>query len=328
MPDPTDPRVTVDVHLGADDLADALRADVRAGLASAPRELPPKWFYDDHGCDLFDQITRLPEYYPTETERGILRSEADAIVAASGADTLVELGSGTSDKTRTLLDAFQRAGRLRRFIPFEVNEATVRAASSQIAAAYPGIAVHAVVGDFERHLGAIPREGRRMVAFLGSTIGNFAPHERKQFLSELADNLQPGDTLLLGTDLVKDVGRLEAAYDDPQGVTAAFNRNVLTVMNRELHADFAVDRFAHVAFFDRDEEWIEMRLRSLDDQHVTIADLGLSVDLVAGEEIRTEISAKFTRQKVESELASAGLRLDRWMTDPAADFALSLAFRD
>ena len=328
MPDPTDQRVTVDVHLGADDLAEALRADVRAGLASAPRELPPKWFYDDHGCDLFDQITRLPEYYPTETERGILRAEADTIVAASAADTLVELGSGTSDKTRTLLDAFQHAGRLHRFIPFEVNEATVRAASAQIAAAYPGTAVHAVVGDFERHLGVIPREGRRMVAFLGSTIGNFAPHERKQFLSELADNLRPSDSLLLGTDLVKDVGRLEAAYDDAQGVTAAFNRNVLTVMNRELHADFVVDRFAHVAFFDRDEEWIEMRLRSLDDQQVTIADLGLSVDLAAGEEIRTEISAKFTRQKVESELASAGLRLDRWMTDPAADFALSLAFRD
>ena len=227
-----------------------------------PREVPPKWFYDDRGCELFDQITRLPEYYPTETERGILAAEADAIVEASGADTLVELGSGTSDKTRTLLDAFARADRLRRFIPFEVNEATVREASAQIAAAYPGIAVHAVVGDFERHLGAIPREGRRLVAFLGSTIGNFAPHERKQFLSELADNLRPGDSLLLGTDLVKDIGRLEAAYDDAQGVTAEFNRNVLRGDEPRAHADFAVDRFEHVAFFDRDEEWIEMRLRS------------------------------------------------------------------
>jgi L-histidine N-alpha-methyltransferase len=327
---PTDPRstITVDVLLTAADLAEALRADVRDGLSSTPRELPPKWFYDDHGCDLFDQITRLPEYYPTETERGILRAEADAIVATSTADTLVELGSGTSDKTRTLLDAFQRAGTLRRFIPFEVNEATVRAASDQIAAAYPGIAVHAVVGDFERHLAAIPQEGRRMVAFLGSTIGNFAPHERKQFLSEVADNLRPGDSLLLGTDLVKDIARLEAAYDDRQGVTAEFNRNVLAVMNRELGADFAVDRFEHVAFFDRDEEWIEMRLRSLDPRRVTIADLGLVLDFAAGEEVRTEISAKFRREKVESELASAGLRLDRWMTDPAGDFALSLAFRD
>jgi len=322
------PTISVDVHLSADDLTAALRADVRAGLASAPRELPPKWFYDDRGCDLFDQITRLAEYYPTETERSILRAEADAIVAASGADTVVELGSGTSDKTRTLLDAFARAGQLRRFIPFEVNEATVRAAAEQIAIAYPGVSVHAVVGDFERHLGVIPREGRRIVAFLGSTIGNFAPHERKQFLSELADNLRPGDSLLLGTDLMKDIGRLEAAYDDSQGVTAEFNRNVLAVMNRELHADFAVDRFAHVAFFDRDEEWIEMRLRSLDAQRVTIADLDLTVDFAAGEELRTEISAKFTRGKVESELASAGLRLDRWMTDPADDFALSLAFRD
>jgi L-histidine N-alpha-methyltransferase len=327
-PDDRRSTITIDVLLTADDLAAALRADVREGLSASPRELPPKWFYDDRGCDLFDQITRLPEYYPTETERGILRAEADAIVAAAHADTLVELGSGTSDKTRTLLDAFERAGTLRRFIPFEVNEATVRAASEQIVAAYPGIAIHAVVGDFERHLASIPQEGRRMVAFLGSTIGNFAPHERKQFLSEVAENLRPGDSLLLGTDLVKDIGRLEAAYDDAQGVTAEFNRNVLTVMNRELGADFEVDRFAHVAFFDRDEEWIEMRLRSLDSQRVTISALDLTLDFAAGEEVRTEISAKFRREKVEAELASAGLRLDRWMTDPAADFALSLAFRD
>jgi L-histidine Nalpha-methyltransferase len=318
----------VDVLLHPEDLAAALRTDVLDGLASSPRELPPKWFYDDRGCELFDEITRLPEYYPTETERTILRAEADAIVAASGSDTLVELGSGTSDKTRTLLDAYARAGSLRRFIPFEVNEATVRAASEQIAAAYPGITVHAVVGDFERHLASIPQEGRRMVAFLGSTIGNFAPAERKQFLSEVADNLRPGDSLLLGTDLVKDVGRLEAAYDDSQGVTAEFNRNVLAVMNRELLADFVLEQFEHVAFFDRDEEWIEMRLRSLADQRVTIADLDLVVDLADGEEIRTEISAKFRKEKVEAELASAGLRLDRWMTDPAGDFALSLAFRD
>jgi L-histidine N-alpha-methyltransferase len=327
MPEACAP-VVVDVLLQPEDLDAALRADVRDGLASIPRGLPPKWFYDDHGCDLFDQITRLPEYYPTEAERSILRSQSAAIAERSGADTLVELGSGTSDKTRVLLDAFAARGSLARFIPFEVNEATVRAAARQINAEYPGIAVHAVVGDFEHHLARIPREGRRLVAFLGSTIGNFAPAARKQFLAEVSDNLRPGDSLLLGTDLVKDIDRLEAAYNDSQGVTAEFNLNVLTVLNRSLDADFAVDHFEHVAFFDRDEEWIEMRLRSLADQHVTIGDLDLTVGFGAGEEMRTEISAKFRRDKVESELASAGLRLDRWMTDAAGDFALSLSFRD
>lgn len=325
---PTDPTITVDVHLDPDDLAAALRADVRNGLTAPAKQLPPKWFYDDRGCELFEQITRLPEYYPTETERGILHAHAAQIAEASGADTLVELGSGTSDKTRVLLDAFAARQHLARFIPFEVNELTVRAAATQIAAEHPGISVHAVVGDFERHLGEIPQEGRRLVAFLGSTIGNFAPHERKQFLGELADNLRPGDSLLLGTDLVKDVDRLEAAYNDSLGVTAEFNLNVLRVVNRELDANFAVDRFEHHAFFDRDEEWIEMRLRSLDDQVVRVGDLDLEVAFAAGEELRTEISAKFRRAKVEAELSSAGLRLDRWLTDPHDDFALSLAFRD
>jgi L-histidine N-alpha-methyltransferase len=331
MTQPADsPACTVDVHLGPEDLDDALRADVRSGLhrPSGTRELPPKWFYDDHGCELFDRITRLPEYYPTETERSILRAGADEIARRSGADTLVELGSGTSDKTRTLLDAFAATGQLTRFIPFEVNEATVRAAADDIATTYPGVAVHAVVGDFERHLARIPQEGRRCVAFLGSTIGNFEPAGRKQFLSELADNLRPGDSLLLGTDLVKGVARLEAAYNDREGVTAAFNRNVLTVINRRLGADFAVDRYEHVAFFDRREEWIEMRLRSLTDQTVTIRELDLVVDFTEGEELRTEISAKFRRRGVIAELASAGLRLDRWFTDPAGDFALSLSVRD
>jgi L-histidine N-alpha-methyltransferase len=330
MTQPTDANVTVDVHLRAADLDGALRDDVRRGLSrpTGQRDLPPKWFYDDHGCVLFDEITRLPEYYPTETERSILGASAADIAIRSGADTLVELGSGTSDKTRTLLDAFAARGQLHRFIPFEVNEATVRTAAGEIAARYPGVAVHAVVGDFERHLATIPQEGRRCVAFLGSTIGNFEPGERKQFLAELAENLRPGDSLLLGTDLVKDVGRLEAAYNDSQGVTAAFNRNVLTVVNRRLGADFAVDRYEHVAFFDPAEEWIEMRLRSVTDQTVTIADLGLTVEFAAGEELRTEISAKFRRDRVAAELASAGLHLDQWHTDPAGDFALSLSFRD
>jgi L-histidine N-alpha-methyltransferase len=320
-------RVRVDVHMGPTDLSDALRADVRRGLTATPKELPPKWFYDDRGCELFDEITRLPEYYPTERERTILLAEAASIAELSGADTLVELGSGTSDKTRALLDALSESGQLRRFAPFEISEATLRAASTAIADEYPGVAVHAVCGDFERHLGELPGGGRRLVAFLGGTIGNLAPAERKRFLADLADGLAPGDHLLLGTDLVKDVDRLEAAYDDAQGVTAEFNLNVLRVVNRELDADFDLDAFEHVALFDRDEEWIEMRLRSLVDQRVVVGDLGLTVDFAEGEEMRTEISAKFRRAGVEAELAGAGLRLVRWMTDPDGDFALSLSVR-
>jgi L-histidine N-alpha-methyltransferase len=320
--------VEIDVLLGPDDIERALRADVHRGLTAHPKELPPKWFYDDRGCELFDAITRLPEYYPTETERAILRANAAEIAKASGADTLVELGSGTSDKTRTLLDAMAGSGQLARFVPFEVNEATLRTAADQIAAAYPGIDVHAVVGDFEHHLGELPVVGRRMVAFLGSTIGNFAPAERKEFFADLTSTMQPGDSLLLGTDLVKDVRRLERAYDDSQGVTAEFNKNVLRVVNRELDATFDIDAFEHVAFFDRDEEWIEMRLRSTADQRVRIGALDLDVAFSAGEQMRTEISAKFRREGVEAELASSGLRLDRWMTDPNSDFALSLSFME
>lgn len=320
--------VEIDVLLGPDDIERALRADVHRGLTAQPKELPPKWFYDDGGCELFDAITRLPEYYPTETERAILRANAAEIAKVSAADTLVELGSGTSDKTRTLLDAMAGSGQLARFVPFEVNEATLRAAADQIADGYPGIDVHAVVGDFEHHLSELPVVGRRMVAFLGSTIGNFAPTERKEFFADLTSTMQPGDSLLLGTDLVKDVGRLERAYDDSQGVTAEFNKNVLHVVNRELDATFDVDAFEHVAFFDRDEEWIEMRLQSRADQHVRVDALDLEVAFAAGEQMRTEISAKFRREGVEAELASAGLRLDRWMTDPDADFALSLSFME
>jgi L-histidine N-alpha-methyltransferase len=325
MTDSTSALITVDVLMGPTDLDDALRADVHRGLTSEPKVLPPKWFYDDRGCDLFDQITRLPEYYPTEAERTILRAEAGAIAAASRADTLIELGSGTSDKTRVLLDAFAAAGQLRRFCPFEISESTLRAAAESISTEYPGVEVHAVVGDFERHLGDLPTGGRRMIVFLGSTIGNFTPPQRQQFFADLADGMAVDDSLLLGTDLVKDIGRLEAAYDDAAGVTAAFNLNVLRVMNRELDADFDIGQFVHVARFDRNDEWIEMRLRSRRDQRVQIGQLGLTIEFAAGEEVRTEISAKFRRAGIEAELAAAGLHLDRWMTDPAGDFALSLA---
>ena len=321
---PLGPDVRVDVHLGPDDLRRALEADVRAGLTASPKELPPKYFYDDRGSELFDAITRLPEYYPTRAERAILAAHADDLAAASGADTLVELGSGTSEKTRLLLDALARSGTLDRFVPFDVSEATLRAAADAVASEY-GVAVHAVVGDFEHHLDRIPRDGRRMVAFLGGTIGNLTPAVRATFLAQIAAGLGPDDTFLLGTDLVKDPGRLVPAYDDAAGVTAAFNRNVLHVVNRSLDADFDPDAFAHVARWNADDEWIEMWLRTDTARTVHVRDLGLTVDLAAGEGIRTEISAKFRRERVEAELAAAGLVLDRWWTDPAGDFALSLA---
>jgi L-histidine Nalpha-methyltransferase len=316
--------VRVDVHLTPDAIAAALADDVRAGLGATPKELPPKWFYDDRGSELFDAITRLPEYYPTRAERAVLTARAATIAADTKADTLVELGSGTSEKTRLLLDALAGAGTLRRFSPFDVSEATLRNAATAISDEC-GVSVHAVVGDFERHLDQLPTGGRRLVAFLGGTIGNLAPPARAAFLAELAQGLDPDDALLLGTDLVKDRQRLEAAYDDSAGVTAAFNRNVLYVINDALDADFAPDRFDHVARWDPEAAWIEMRLRARDAQQVEIAGIGMTVGFDAGEELRTEISAKFTRERVEAELAAVGLELRRWWTDPAGDFGVSLS---
>jgi L-histidine Nalpha-methyltransferase len=287
--------------------------------------LPPKWFYDEEGCRLFDAITRLPEYYPTRTERAILANCAHDIAARTSADTLVELGSGTSEKTRLLLDALSANRTLRRFVPFDVSEPTLCDAAAAIELEYPGIDVHAVVGDFERHLDRLPTGGTRLVAFLGSTIGNLDPPGRARFYGDIAAGLGPDDALLLGTDLVKDTRRLESAYDDAAGVTAAFNRNVLGVLNRELVADFVPDRFAHVAQWNAAEEWIEMRLRSEGEQAVHVGELDLDVAFADGEEMRTEISAKFRRDRVEAELAAAGLELTAWWTDPGDDFALSLS---
>jgi L-histidine N-alpha-methyltransferase len=302
-----------------------LRADARAGLTASPKVLPPKWFYDEEGCRLFDEITRLPEYYPTRTERVILARRAGDIAARTSADTLVELGSGTSEKTRLLLEALSAHGSLRRFVPFDVSEPTLRDAARAIELEYPGVDVHAVVGDFERHLDRLPRGGTRLVAFLGSTIGNLDPDGRARFYGDIAAGLARDDALLLGTDLVKEARRLEAAYDDSAGVTAAFNRNVLSVLNRELAADFAPERFAHIARWNPAEEWIEMRLRSQGAQTVRARELDLQVEFADGEEMRTEISAKFRRERVEAELAAAGLSLAAWWTDPGGDFALSLS---
>ncbi|NKZ11834.1 L-histidine N(alpha)-methyltransferase [Mycolicibacterium septicum DSM 44393] len=319
--------LTLSNYLAADSAATALRRDVREGLAQSPKMLPPKWFYDSVGSDLFDQITRLPEYYPTRTEAQILRDRSPEITEAAGADTLVELGSGTSEKTRMLLDAMRDGGQLRRFIPFDVDASVLRAAGDAIGQEYPGIEIDAVCGDFEEHLGKIPSVGRRLVAFLGSTIGNLTPGPRADFLTSLAETLQPGDSVLLGTDLVKDTDRLVRAYDDSAGVTAAFNRNVLSVVNRELDADFDLDAFEHVAKWNADEERIEMWLRADAPQQVRIAGLDLDVAFGAGEEMLTEVSCKFRADGVADELARAGLRQTHWWTDDAGDFGLSLAVK-
>lgn len=315
----------LDRHLDAGTLAEQMARDVAAGLVWQPRTLPPKYFYDARGSDLFDQVTRLPEYYPTRTERSILEARVDEIAEVSGAITLMELGSGTSEKTRLLLRTLHDSGTLQRFVPFDVDPAILTEASAAVASEFAGLEVSPVQGDFEKHLGELPRGERRLLAFLGSTIGNLDPAQRASFLADVRATLEPGDFFLLGTDLVKDTGRLVAAYDDAQGVTAEFNKNVLHVLNRDLDADFDVDAFEHVAVWDGDLERIEMRLRSVRDQAVRIGRIGLDVTLARGEEIRTEISTKFRRAGVTQELARAGLEITHWWTDPANDFALSLS---
>ena len=304
---------------------DALRADVRAGLTAVPKTLPPKYFYDARGSELFDEITRLPEYYLTRAETSILQRHSADIAELSGCESLVELGSGTSAKTRLLLRALLDGGTLREFVPFDVDPAVLTEASDALAAEFPGLAIAPFVGDFEHDIGSIPARGRRTIAFIGSTIGNLEPGVRARFLAQVGAALRPGDTFLLGTDLVKDTGRLLRAYDDAAGVTAAFNRNVLVVVNRELDADFDVDEFRHVALWDAENEWIEMRLRAERAQQVTVNDLGLVVSFAAGEEVRTEISAKFRRERIEAELAAAGMRVVRFWTDKDGDFGLTLA---
>ncbi|ADP84624.1 L-histidine N(alpha)-methyltransferase [Pseudofrankia inefficax] len=313
------------VHLTAADRATQLAADVRQGLTASPKELPPKWFYDETGGQLFDEITRLPEYYPTRRERAILTEHAAEIAAFSRADTLVELGSGTSEKTQLLLNALSDTGTLQRFVPFDVDEAVLRHVADSLATTRPALRVNALVGDFDHHLGHLPRAEARLVAFLGSTIGNMRPDERLGFLARLRATASDGDVLLLGTDLVKDPGRLVAAYDDAAGVTAAFNGNVLTVVNRELDGDLDPDGFAHLAVWDPDAEWIEMRLRSRRAQTARIAALDLTVPFEADEQLRTEISAKFRRDGIEKELANAGWGMTHWWTDPDGDFAVSLS---
>ena len=323
----TEPRIRVDVLLDDRDRRSALHDATFWSLRESPKELPAVWLYDEQGSLLFDEITRLPEYYLTRREREILTAHASEIAARTGARTLVELGSGTSDKTRLLLDALDAAGTLERFVPLDVSEAILRTSAHALAAAYATVGVHAVVGDFERHLAAIPDGEHRLVAFLGSTIGNLAPSRRARFLTSVASILGPDDAFLLGVDLVKDPLRIASAYNDSRGVTEAFVRNGLAVVNRELGAEFDERRLAFVARWDHENEWMDIGFRSTVAHSVLVAELDVAVPLAAGESLRFEISAKFRRAGVERELAGAGLEIQEWWTDRAGEFAVLLASR-
>jgi L-histidine N-alpha-methyltransferase len=321
---PSDPLLRVDRHL-RDDYRAQLAADVRRGLTQHPKRLPPKYFYDDRGSRLFEAICELPEYYPTRTEHALLTEIADAVIAATRPTQLVEFGSGASRKTRLLLDALTNVEPAATYMPIDVSESTLRHSATALRLAYPTLRVHAIVADYERGLPRLPDAASRLVVFLGSTIGNFVPPDDVTFLRRVAEQLQPGDHLLLGVDLVKAVERLHAAYNDSAGVTAEFNRNVLQVINRELDANFDPRRFEHVAFYDEASAQIEMHLRAGETHIVRIAALNMTIAFQAGETIHTETSRKFTRASATAMLAAARFRLDQWFTPANADFALALA---
>jgi L-histidine N-alpha-methyltransferase len=316
--------VTIDVRLPPGGPLSGMAADVRAGLTKPFKELKPRYFYDERGSELFDRITELPEYYPTRCERAILNRHAPEIARRSQAQELVELGSGSASKTRALLYAMAGTGGLRRYVPLDCSAAVLERSAAELVDAYPGLAVHGVVGDFERHLEHIPRGEGRLVAFLGGTIGNLYPEQRLAFLDGLREQLGSGDWLLLGTDLVKDVETLEAAYNDAEGVTAEFNRNVLRVINKDLDGDFDPDSFDHVAFYDDENARVEMRLRAVGPQRARVEKADLDVRLADGEEIRTEISSKFTAQGIVDELAESGFALEAFYTDAEDRFGVSL----
>jgi L-histidine N-alpha-methyltransferase len=321
----TEDRVQIEALLGAGDER-ALADDVLDGLNHHFKDLPPKHLYDTKGALLFEDICEQPEYYPTRTERKILEDNAAAMIELTGATELVELGSGTAAKTRLLLRAMDDAGHLDLYVPIDVTESMVQESASEIAAEFPSVCVHGIVGDFERHLGHVPPpSGPRIVMVLGGTIGNLTQGKRRSFLRSLAPLVGADGYIMIGTDLVKDPKIIEAAYNDAAGVTAAFNLNVLDVINRELHADFDVGSFEHVAFFDRQREWIEMRLRAKRAMRVRVDDLDLTVSFADGEEMRTEISTKFTPERLESDLQSAGLESVSQFRDEHDLYALTLA---
>ncbi|MCZ7422378.1 L-histidine N(alpha)-methyltransferase [Verrucosispora sp. WMMA2121] len=313
----------LEIHLDDQDISRSLRQDVRLGLTATEKWLPPKWFYDSRGSELFDEITRLPEYYPTRAERAVLAEQAVQIAELTGAKTLIELGSGSSEKTRLLLDAFTQRGGLGTFVPLDVSVSALAGSAAALTADYPGLRVRGIVGDFTRHLDHLPTGGRRLVVFLGGTIGNLLPVERAEFVAAMRAALEPGDWLLVGTDLVKDPAVIVPAYDDAAGVTAEFNRNVLRVLNRELDADFDPAAFAHVALWNPEQEWIEMRLRAERSMRVRVLDL--DVHFAAGEDLRTEVSAKFRPEGIAGELAAVGFRTERFWTDPDGLFGVTLA---
>jgi L-histidine N-alpha-methyltransferase len=318
--------IAIDVHLDADAAA-KMAQDVREGLCAYPKEVAPKYFYDERGSLLFERITELPEYYPTRAEREILTTRSAEIHSAAGCpQTLIELGSGSAAKTRHLLSAMRDCGALRTYVPVDISEEITERTATELVDEYPGLNVHGLVCDFEQHLERVPHgSGSRMIAFLGGTIGNLYPRERHAFLGRIRALLGPGDHLLLGTDLIKERDRLEAAYNDSAGVTAEFNKNVLGVLNNQLGADFDLDAFEHVARYDSEAERMDIRLRSLLDQDVRLEDLDLDIHFGAEEEMRTEISTKFTRERIAAAYDGAGLELRGWFTDAAGDYALSLA---
>jgi len=316
---------TIDVHLSADEVRSQMRTDALQGLQGDEKSIPPVWFYDERGSRLFEEITQLPEYYPTRAERALLEAHATAIAELSKADTLVELGAGACDKTRVLLTALQETGMLSRYVPFDVSDDFVRSAVTALSREYDALDIHVVIGDFHQHLGEIPSEGRRMIAFLGGTIGNLDPAQRARFLFDLNCTMSSDDSLLLGTDLVKDPSRLVAAYDDAAGVTADFNRNVLRVLNEQLGGNFDPDNFRHVALWNEQQQWIEMRLRAEAAAEVSLADAGITVRFDEGEDLLTEISAKFTPERVARELSEAGFVVEEMWGAEDGEFLLSLA---
>ena len=321
----TTEQVTIDVHLPESGPLAGMADDVREGLSCPFKELPPKYFYDERGSQLFERIMELPEYYPTRAERSILDARAGEIVAAANPSTLIELGSGSAAKTRVLLDAMREAGTLETYVPVDISEEITRRTAETLVGEYEGLRVHGVICDYETHLERVPREEGAVIAFLGGTIGNFRPAPRRSFLARIATLMYPGDRFLLGTDLVKDSDRLEAAYDDSAGVTAEFNKNVLNVLNREFDADFDPERFEHVAFFDEDNSWIDIRLRSTCEQFIDLRELDMRCHFARNEEMRTEISTKFTPERLEETYADVGLEMTDLWTDPDGLYALSLA---
>jgi L-histidine Nalpha-methyltransferase len=321
----TTDQITIDVHLPEGGPLSGIAADARMGLSAPFKELPPKYFYDERGSQLFERITALPEYYPTRAERSILDARAREIVEVAGTSTLIELGSGSAAKTRCLFDAMRDAEALEAYVPVDISEEITRETAVRLIDEYEDLRVHGVVCDYETHLERLPREPGGLIAFLGGTIGNFNPNTRRSFLARIASLMYPEDRFLLGTDLVKEPARLEAAYNDSSGVTAEFNKNVLHVLNRELDADFDPAAFAHLAFWDEVNSWIDIRLRSLADQTVTLSALDMQVEFADREEMRTEISSKFTREQLEAIYSEVGLEIVEWWTDPDGLFALSLA---